>query len=281
MAPLFFNLLPQAGAFEIVAHRVVWSVVVLGFLITLQRQWGALAVLDARRLFGLVASGALIACNWGIFIWALKSERLVEASLGYFINPLVSVLLGVLVLRERLTRPQLLALLLAAAGVLNQVVSVGVVPWMGIALALTFGCYGLVRKRIGVNAAVGLSVETALVLPFALAWIAFEASSGHGALVRGQPLELGLLVLSGLVTVVPLICFAAAANRLPLTTLGFVQYLSPSITLLLAVFHYQEPFGGAQYLTFAGIWAGLVIFSLEALYHQSGVRRRRVGGEAA
>jgi chloramphenicol-sensitive protein RarD len=170
---------------------------------------------------------------------------------------------------------------LAAAGVLNQVVTVGVVPWMGIALALTFGCYGLVRKRIGVNAAVGLSVETALVLPFALAWIAFEASSGHGALVRGQPLELGLLALSGLVTVVPLICFAAAANRLPLTTLGFVQYLSPSITLLLAVFLYQEPFGGMQYLTFAGIWAGLVIFSLEALYHQAGVRKRRVGGEAA
>jgi chloramphenicol-sensitive protein RarD len=238
-------------------------------------------VLDGRRIFGLVTSGALIACNWGIFIWALKSERLVEASLGYFINPLVSVLLGVLVLREKLTRPQMLALTLAAAGVLNQVVSLGVVPWMGLALALTFGCYGLVRKQIGVDSVVGLSVETLLVLPLALAWIAFEAAAGQGALVRGRPFELGLLAASGFVTVVPLICFAAAALRLPLITLGFVQYLSPCITLFLAVFLYHEPFGGPQYITFAGIWAGLVIFSLEALYHQSGFRSRRGGEEAA
>lgn len=272
LAPVYFKLLDFAGAVEIVAHRVVWSVVVLAGLIAVRGQFGNLLALRARELGWLVVSGLLISINWGLYIWALQSDRLIEASLGYFINPLVNVVLGVLFFNEWFRPAQKIALGLAVLGVVNEIVGVGVLPWMGLTLAITFGLYGLVRKRLAVDSAVGLSVETLLVLPLALGYLVMLHVRGSGAFPGGSLADLALLSAAGLVTVVPLVSFAAAAGRLPLGILGFFQYLAPSITLLLAVFAYGEPFHPRQFVTFGLIWSALVLFSLEALYHQ-----RRLG----
>jgi chloramphenicol-sensitive protein RarD len=278
LAPVYFKLLEQATPLEVVAHRVIWSAVVLVVLIYLRGQWGSLLRLDCRQVGWLAVSGGLIAVNWLLFVWAIFDARMLEASLGYYINPLVNVLLGVLYFKEWLRPAQKMALGLAALGVANEMVAVGVVPWMGLALAFSFGFYGLVRKRLALDSAVGLGVETALLLPLALGYLAVTALAGDGAFARGAPDELALLALAGPVTVVPLVCFAAAALRLPLSVLGFFQYLAPSATLLLAVFVYGEPFRLSQLVTFGCIWLGLLIFSSEALYHQRRLQRQLMRG---
>jgi chloramphenicol-sensitive protein RarD len=261
-------------------HRVVWSVVVLALLIVVRRQVGNLLALRWRELGWLAVSGLLISTNWGLYIWALQSDRLIEASLGYFINPLVNVVLGVLFFGEWLRPAQKLALVLAVLGVVNEIVGVGVLPWMGLTLALTFGFYGLVRKRLAVDSSVGLGVETLLMLPVAVAWLVVTGMEGSGTLANGTWAQITLLAFAGLVTVVPLVCFAAAAGRLPLSTLGFFQYLAPTMTFLLAIFVYGEPFHSRQFVTFGCIWLALVIFSLEALYHQRRLSRQVYGGGA-
>jgi chloramphenicol-sensitive protein RarD len=278
LAPVYFKLLGYASALEIVAHRVVWSVAVLTVLIAARRQFANLLALRWRELGWLGLSGLLISSNWGLYIWALQSDRLIEASLGYFINPLVNVVFGVLFFGEWLRPGQKFALGLAVLGVGNEIVGVGVLPWMGLTLAITFGLYGLVRKRLAVDSAVGLGVETLLMLPAAAAYLLATGQAGLGALANGSWRDVALLSAAGLVTVVPLVSFAAAARRLPLSTLGFFQYLAPSITLLLAVFVYGEPFHSRQFVTFGCIWAALVIFSLEALYHQRRLGRQLYGG---
>jgi chloramphenicol-sensitive protein RarD len=273
LAPIYFKLLEQATPLEVLAHRVIWSAVVLVVLIYLRGQWVSLLRLNRRQVGWLAVSGGLIAFNWLLYVWAIFEARMLEASLGYFINPLVNVLLGVLYFKEWLRPAQKMALALAALGVVNEVVAVGVVPWMGLALAFSFGFYGLVRKRLALDSAVGLGVETALLLPLALGYLAVTGLAGYGAFGRGAVDELALLALAGPVTVLPLVCFAAAALRLPLSVLGFVQYLAPSATLLLAVFVYDEPFRLSQLLTFGCIWLALLIFSSEALYHQRRLQR--------
>jgi chloramphenicol-sensitive protein RarD len=271
-SPVYFKLLDFADPVEIVAHRVVWSVGILGVVIAVSRQGGGLAALGWRQLRWLAFSGLLIAFNWGVFIWALQHDRLVETSLGYFINPLVAVVLGAMFLGEWLRPMQWLALVLAAFGVLNEIIGVGVVPWLGLALAFSFGFYGLVRKRLDVGSVAGLAIETLLMLPIAVGYLILSATSAAAVSTRTDWHELLLLSLSGVVTVIPLVCFAAAAQRLRLGTLGLFQYVSPSITFLLAIFYYGEPFRRAQFVTFGCIWAALAVFSLEALYHQ-----RRLG----
>lgn len=260
---------------------MIWSVLVLAVLISARRQLGGLLALRWRQFGWLALSGLLISTNWGVYVWALQSGRLIEASLGYFINPLVNVVLGVLFFGEWLRPGQKLALALAVLGVVNEVVGVGVLPWMGLTLALTFGFYGLVRKRLAVDSAVGLGVETLLMLPAALGYLVLVAGAGGGTLLHGSWTETLLLAAAGLVTVVPLVSFAAAAARLPLSTLGFFQYLAPSMTFLLAVFVYDEPFQPRQFLTFGCIWAALLIFSVEALYHQRRLGRQVYGGGAS
>jgi len=278
LAPVYFKLLGFATALEIVAHRVVWSVVVLAALIAVRRQLDNLLALRRREVGWLAMSGALISLNWGLYVWALQSERMIEASLGYFINPLVNVVLGALFFNEWFRPAQKVALGLAALGVLNEIVGVGVLPWLGLTLALSFGFYGLVRKRLQVDSAVGLTVETLLMLPAALVYLAFMGLAASGTLAVGSPGELLLLSAAGLVTVVPLVSFAAAAGRLPLSTLGFFQYLAPTMTFLLAIFVYGEPFYSRQFITFGCIWLALVIFSLEALYYQRKLSRRLFTG---
>jgi len=191
----------------------------------------------------------------------------------------VNVLLGLLFLGERLRVGQGLAVVLATAGVLNEVVSLGALPWVGLTLALTFGVYGLVRKKLAVDAVIGLGVETSLLLPLAAGYLIVQTVAGEGAIARSIPGEIGLLAMGGLVTVIPLACFAAAAMRLPLIVLGFFQYLAPSLTLLLALFVYHEPFRSSQAITFGCIWMALLIFSGEGLHHQFRSRKRVLAGE--
>jgi chloramphenicol-sensitive protein RarD len=213
-------------------------------------------------------SAVLVTINWGVFIWALQNDRIIETSLGYYINPLVNIVLGGVFLGERLRRWQVLAIGLATLGVVNEIVSVGVLPWAGLALAFSFGFYGLVRKKIMVDSAVGLGVETTLLLPIAVGYLVFHSLGETGTLANGTPDELMLLALGGFVTVFPLVCFAAAALRLSLTALGLFQYLAPTVTLLVAVYYYGEPLEDSQWITFGCIWLALVIFSGEGLYHQ-------------
>jgi chloramphenicol-sensitive protein RarD len=273
LAPIYFKWLDFARADEVIVHRIVWSLVLLLVVVAARGAWGALAAIvrSRRQLRFLFVSGALVAGNWLVFVWALQNERMIEASLGYYINPLVSVLLGVVFLRERLPPLHWASLALAALGIVNELVNVGGLPWVSLTLALSFAAYGLVRKTVAVDSVLGLTVETALLLPLALGYFVFLSLAGDPAFGRVGVTETIGLLAAGVITSIPLVAFAAAALRLPLSVLGFLQYLSPSIALLLAIFVYDEPFRPSQMVTFGCIWAALVLFTATELY-----RMRRV-----
>jgi len=263
LMPLYIKAVSAAPALEVLAHRVVWAFLLLLLFCAQQGQLGALrGALRHRRTFvAMVASAALIGVNWLVYIWAVMNGRVLESSLGYYVNPLVNVLLGVLVLRERLERPVRVAVAFAAAGVLWMGVQAGHPPWIALTLAAAFGLYGLMRKIAPVGSLVGLTVETALMLPAALGLLAWRVATERAAFLAGRPGLDVLLVLAGPVTAIPLLLFAGAARRLPLTTLGFLQYLSPTLQFLLAVLVYGEPFGRANAVAFALIWTALAIFA--------------------
>jgi chloramphenicol-sensitive protein RarD len=260
--PLYFRALDGIPPLEVLAHRIAWSALFLVLLVTARRRWPEVLVqLRARgNLARLSLSAILISGNWLIYIWAVQAEHVVDASLGYFVNPLVSVLLGVAFLREPLSRRQVLAVTLAAAGVLALVVRVGHVPWVALSLALSFGLYGLVRKRTAVDATAGLLGEVAVLAPLALAYLAAVAARGESHLGAGA-LQTALLVAIGAVTAVPLIWFAVGIRRLRLATIGLLQYVNPTMQLAIAVLVFGEPFTGAYRLAFACIWAGLAIYT--------------------
>jgi chloramphenicol-sensitive protein RarD len=276
--PVFFKSLGDVGAVEIVAHRVVWTVVLVGIGVLSSR--GPAAVVAAvgswRRLGILVVTTLLVTVNWTVFIWAVVNSRLVEASLGYFINPLVNVLLGVLVLHERLSRGRMLAVAIAAAGVGSLVVSYGTVPWVALSLALSFGFYALVRKKAAIDPVIGLLVETALLLPAALGyllWLGGDGAFGHG---WG---ESTLLVLAGPMTAVPLVLFMFGATRLTMTTLGLLQYVGPTGQLLLGVLVYGEAFTRNHAITFACIWVALAVFTADAVHSHRSTTRATAAAE--
>lgn len=265
--PIYFKAVASVPAHEVMVHRAVWSALFLAMLVTIARQWRAVgeALLSPRTLRALLLSTALIGSNWFIYIWAVENARIVETSLGYFINPLVNVLLGLLFLRERLNVRQWVAVALATAGVLNLTVRLGELPWIALYLAISFGIYGLVRKVAPVNALGGLFIETALMTPPALAFIAWLAWTGAGAFgTRSLDFDL-LLAASGVVTALPLLGFSAAAQRLRLSTLGFFQYLSPTTQFVLGVFVWGEPFTSIHAVSFACIWVALAIITVDAL----------------
>ncbi|HEY5646457.1 MAG TPA: EamA family transporter RarD [Pseudomonadales bacterium] len=278
--PVYFKAVAFAGALEIIAHRICWAVLVLLAVVLIRRQQHSIRHMDFSKVGWLLLSGGLLSINWGVFVWALLNDRMIETSLGYYINPLVNIVLGGLFLGERLRSLQKVAVGLAVVGVLNEMVSVGVFPWVGLTLALSFGTYGLVRKRIAVDSVVGLGVETVFLLPLAAGYLLWLAMHGHGALAVGTDAQIALLALGGPLTVIPLVAFAAATLRLPLTVLGFFQYLAPSITLLLAVFVYGEPFRPAQTITFGCIGLALIVFSLESLHRQRHLRIQAAQGSA-
>jgi chloramphenicol-sensitive protein RarD len=267
VVPAYWKLFGAVPPFEIVAHRVVWSLLFALLWIGVLRRFAEVrAVLrDPRRALALCASGALIALNWSIFIWAVTAGRIVEASIGYYLNPLVSVGLGVLLLGERLRRAQVAAIACAGAGVAVLGLGSGAAPWIPLALAGTFALYGLVRKLTAVSSLVGLFVETAAATPFALALLVLLAQRGDNALVSGDARLRALIVGSGAMTALPLLWFARAARRLPLSTLGLFQYLAPTLSALLAVVAYGEPFDRTRAVALACIWLGIGVFSVDSL----------------
>ncbi len=263
--PIYFKLVADVPAVEVLAHRVVWSLLFVAGLLTARRGWPAvLAVFPNRRLVAtLTLSAVVISVNWGVFIWAIANDRILESSLGYYINPLVSVVLGVVVLGERLRPAQWGAVLLAAAGVAYQVIGLGAVPWIALTLAFSFGAYGLIRKVAAVDAYSGLFVETLILSPLALAYLGWLAVTGRGAFGAGNWELDGLIAVSGVVTALPLILFVGGAQRIRLSTLGLLQYIVPTGHFVLAVFVYEEPFTRGTLVTFGCIWAALVIYSFD------------------
>ena len=264
--PIYFRALGRVSPHEIIAHRVLWSALLLALVQGIGRGYGKLRALlrQPRAVAGLVLTSALITSNWLTFVWAVNAGRVLDTSLGYFLTPQVNVLLGSLFLGERLRRTQWLAVALAAAGVVNQVILLGQLPWISLVLAVTFGSYGLFRKRIDVDPATGLLVETMLAAPVALGYLIHLAHTSSLAFSHQSRLLDGLLILLGPITAVPLMMFAAGARRLRLATVGFMQYLTPSLTFLLAVFVFGEPLGFARAFTFALIWAGVGLYALDS-----------------
>lgn len=266
--PVFFKALEGATPLEIVCHRIIWSVVFLFILVTISRQLVKVRNTLHNRftLLTLCGSTLLIATNWLVFIYAVQQGEVLQSSLGYFITPLLSVLLGFVFLRERLSRRQLLSVLLALLGVLNLTFQHGQFPWISLTLAASFGFYGLLRKVARVEAMIGLTVETLLLAPIALGYLIYLATQQESSFLTGT-VQLNLLLpLSGVVTAIPLLLFVAAARRLQLATTGFLQYITPSLHFILAVWLYNEPFSQGQLISFLFIWAGLGIYSSDALW---------------
>lgn len=275
LAPLYYKAVAAVPAAEVLAHRVFWAMVLLCLALGVRGHAPRIGreLRDPQRLRFYPVTAALVSANWLTFIWAIQNDRVLEASLGYYINPLVSVLLGVVFLSERLSLLQLAGVVLAAVGVLNLVVGYGSVPWVSLALALSFGCYGLLRKRAGIGAALGLTVETILVAPVALAFLAYRTAQGTGVFGQaGLSMDLALM-FAGVITAVPLVLFLRAARRLRLSTVGLMQYLAPTLQFLLAVLVFREPFSTAHLVTFVCIWVALALYSYDTVSaHRAALR---------
>ncbi|MAM86827.1 MAG: protein RarD [unclassified Hahellaceae] len=271
--PLYLKLLGSLGSWEILAHRMVWSLLFLAGLLTVLKQWRWLKpTLRSRRLIVLSTVAALLlSANWITYIWAVNSGFIVNASLGYFINPLISVLLGFLFLQERMRSVQWLSVALAASGVVYLTISMGELPWIALVLGFSFGFYGLLRKQSVLNSPNGLTLETMILSLPALAYLLWLEADGSGAFLHSSLSQNLLMIGTGVITATPLLLFAHAAQRIPLATLGLLQYTAPSIQLLLGVFLYDEPFGGDRMIAFGLIWTALAIYSGEGLLR---MRRR-------
>ncbi len=265
--PLYFQLIAQVSAIEVVLQRSVWSLVFVLGILAWQGRWAWLweTLRQPRRVALFTASALLLSCNWLTYVYAVQTGQVVEGSLGYFINPLVNVLLGVVVLRERLKPVQWVAVGLAACGVLWLTWHAGRLPWIALVLAGSFGIYGLIRKTAPLGALEGLALENLLLAPIVVPALVWWTVAHHGALSQGQPALTFWLLLTGPLTALPLLCFAAAARRLPLTTLGMLQYSSPSLQLLVGVWLLHESFDMQRLLGFALIWSALLLISVDAL----------------
>lgn len=263
--PLYFKALQAVPAGELLAHRIAWSLVFVGGVLAWQHRWAWLgpALRDPRVLRSFVASALLVALNWFLYIWAVANDRIVEASLGYFINPLVNVLLAALVLKETLRRGQWAAVALAGAGVAWLTWQGGALPWIALLLAVTFACYGLLRKTAPLGALEGLAMETLLLGPLALAALGWLAWQGQASFVALGPGTQALLVAAGPITAIPLLLFAAGARAIPFALLGLLQYIGPTLQLLVGVLVFDEPFSAARAAGFALIWAALALYSAE------------------
>lgn len=268
LLPLYIKSLPGIAPLEILLHRMVWSLVFLGLILTWRHQWAWLGrvLKDRRLLLSFTASAALLCGNWFLYIWAVSANRVVDASLGYFINPLFSVLLGVVFLHERLRLVQWLSIAVAAAGVAWLTVAAGQLPWIALGLAASFGGYGLLRKTGALGALEGLSLETLLLFPLAAAALAWLFATGQDSFTHAAPGTQWLLLLAGPVTAVPLLFFAAGARRIPLSLLGLLQYTGPTLQLLLGVWLWNEPFPVQKQVGYALIWLSLALYAAEGLW---------------
>ncbi len=265
--PIYWKLIDEIPAFEILAHRIIWSCVFMIAVILILNKWGAFILeckaiwKNKKSLIGVILASLTISLNWFTYIWAVNTGHVIEASLGYYINPLVSILLGMVVLKETFSRTQWLAFLLAGIGVLYMTIHFGSVPWIALLLAFSFGTYGLVKKLVPLNAMFSLTAETLVVAPIALIYL-FTQQSGSFNQVNWLSLTSLLVFGAGIVTAIPLLLFSAGAKRIPLSMVGFLQYFAPTIMLALGVFLYDESFTAVHAVSFTFIWAGLVVYTL-------------------
>lgn len=275
--PIYWKLLNKVSAIEILMHRMVWSLLFLVFILAIRRHWHWLRIVRNRPkiLWTIALSALLLGLNWFTFIWAINHGFIVEASLGYFINPLLNVALGVIFLRERLRRLQGVAIAIALLGVIYLTVTYGAVPWIALTLASTFGLYALLRKTAALDSLEGLSLEMALLFLPAIAFILHGEFSGTAAFLHGDWTRSLLLILAGAVTAIPLLFFSAAVRRAPLVVIGLLQYLAPTLQFAIGVLIYGEPFNRTRFIGFCFIWVALIIYAAE------GVIRRRRGPTAA
>jgi len=260
--PIYWKWLQAVPAIQIISHRIIWSFVLLALFLFITRQWRAFrsAAFSRRVVLIYTASAILISINWLMYVWAVNAGFVIETSLGYFINPLLSVLLGVLFLREKLRPWQWVPIGLAAIGVIYVAISYGQFPWIALTLAFSFGLYGLVKKIAPLGSLYGLTLETGLLFLPAVVFLAFMEGQGQGAFLHSTPVANLLMVGAGLVTIVPLLMFASAAQRIPLSTVGILQYITPTIQFILGVFLYHEPFNLSLLIGFSIVWLALIIF---------------------
>lgn len=275
VAPVYFKWLESVPALEILSHRIIWSfILVLALILILGRAGRLKPVLqNKKQMLRLALATCLLGGNWFLFIWAINNDHILDASLGYYINPLLNVAIGMAFFGERMRNMQLVAIALAVTGVLIQVISFGSVPWVALALACSFAIYGAIRKRLPIDSMTGLWLETLILLPAVLVYMVFFASSSAADMTQNTWQINTLLVAAGVVTTAPLLCFTAAAQRIRYSTLGFFQYIGPSLMFILAVWVYGEPLATDKLVTFGIIWLALAIYSLDTVLFQQRSKR--------
>jgi chloramphenicol-sensitive protein RarD len=270
IAPIYYKTINSVSPLEILSHRAIWSFFFLAGLLCVSKGWKTVlnTLKDKRKMTYLVTTGLLVGTNWLIFIWAVNNNHMLDASLGYYINPLLNVVLGMIFLGERLRKLQWVAVACAAIGVIVQLITFGSIPIVALALACSFGFYGLLRKKVAMDAQSGLFIETLVMLPMAAIYLLFIADSATSSFTNNAMNLNLLLIAAGIITTIPLLCFTGAATRLKLSTLGFFQYIGPSLMFLLAVGLYGEEFSTDKAITFAFIWSALILFTGDALLYK-------------
>ncbi|PHR65191.1 MAG: protein RarD [Idiomarina sp.] len=275
VAPIYFKWLQEVPALEILSHRILWSFILVFILIMVLRRGNRLkpVLQNKQQMARLALATCLLGGNWFLFIWAINNDHILDASLGYYINPLLNVAIGMAFFAERMRKMQLVAIALAVTGVLIQVISFGSVPWVALALACSFAIYGAIRKRLPIDSITGLWLETLILTPAVLIYLVFFASSDAADMTQNTWQINTLLIAAGVVTTAPLLCFTAAAQRIRYSTLGFFQYIGPSMMFVLAVWVYGEPLAADKLVTFAIIWVALALYSIDTLVHQQRSKR--------
>jgi len=268
LVPIYFKLISSVSPTEILVHRILWSVVFLSILIVATKQVSTLKKIlkDKKKMKILFLTSILVSSNWLIFIWAISNDQITQASLGYYINPIVNVILGILFFAEKPTKFQKIAILFAIFAIVNEIISFGFIPLVSVSLALTFGFYGMLRKKISLPSVAGLYIETLLISPFAIVYFIYLVYTSTNMFIFPPNYISWLLICAGLITVIPLLWFNAAATRISLVKLGFLQYIGPTLAFLLGVFVYHEPFDEKKLITFAFIWIALIFFTIDSRY---------------
>ncbi len=273
IAPIYFKQVVSVDPVEVLIHRILWSFIILIPLLFITKQIDIFKLLirDKKKLKYLAFSTLFISINWLVFIWAVANNKIMETALGYYINPLVNVLLGYLIFSEKMTRNQYIAIFIASLAVLYQVIIIGSIPLVSLTLAFTFGFYGMIRKKVNVGSIVGLFVETLILLPFGLIYLYYIISNDTISFLNSTDYISLMLSLGGVITIIPLLLFNGAATRMKLTTLGFFQYIGPTCAFLVAVFIYHEEFNFDKLISFTLIWIALVIFSLDSFKKRNNI----------
>lgn len=261
--PIYWHYMEQVPPLQILAHRFVWSFIFVAILVTLRKQWHLIKeVLSSKKTILFVLAGSIfMSTNWFIYIWSVTNDRVIEASLGYYINPLISIAFGMLFLKERLNRWQTISLCLALISVIILTINYGQFPWVSISLALTFALYGLFKKLVEADAIISLASETIFITPFAIVYLLFVENNGTGSLNHVSTLIIFLLIISGILTAIPLLWFGIGQKRVSMFTMGFLQYIAPTINLILGVFFFHESFTSIEFISFSFIWLSLVVFT--------------------